>query len=55
MYWKRTQNSKNKFEKAVIDYVIMGKELEENLINMHIDEEKEFCLYSARKTKQGRR
>ena len=34
----RTQNFKNKFEKPVIDYVIMSKELEENLINMHIDE-----------------
>ena len=53
--WTRTRNSKNKFEKSVIDYAIMSKELEENLINMHIDEEKEFCPYSARQTKKGKR
>ena len=53
--WTRTRNSKNKFEKSVIDYVMMSKELEENLINMHIDEEKEFCPYSARKNKKGKK
>ena len=53
--WTRTRNSKNKFEKSVIDYVIMSKELEENLINMHIDEEKEFCPESARKTEKGQK
>ena len=53
--WTRTRNFKNKFEKSVIDYVIMSRELEENLINMYIDEEKEFCPYSARKTKKGKK
>ena len=51
----RTRNFENKFEKSVIDYVIMSKELEENLINTHIDEEKEVSPYSARKTKKGKR
>ena len=50
--WTRTRNFKDKFERSLIDYVIMSKELEENLINMHIDKEKEFCPYSARKTKK---
>ena len=53
--WTRTRNSKNKFEKPVIDYVIMSNESEENLINMEIDDKKEFCPYSARKTKKGKR
>ena len=52
--WTCTRNFKNKFEKSAIDYVIISNQLEENLINMHIDEEKEFCPYSARKTKKGR-
>ena len=31
----------------------MSKESEENLISIHIDEEKEFCPYCTRKTEKG--
>ena len=48
----KSKLKQNVHEKSVIDYIIIDSFLCNDIIKMKIDEEKEFCPFSTRKTKK---
>ena len=46
--WTRVRNKQKVHEKSVIDYIIIGSFLGKHIVKITIDEEKQFCPFSAR-------
>ena len=49
----RTRVARNRVEKSVIDFVLLSRDLVENLVSLKVDEKREHVLKKVNKTKKG--